>query len=587
MTSVFSAVVLVYFVALSGSNVCHASNYLFRKSWNAFNDMTSLVAVLEFERDVTFVETLGLESCVSSVQCPLAGFSFVGDSQGILHLISYLGDIVLQADAPRDCHHECAIKAASLLHFRQSSDCRYDILVLAYFSGLGLYGMSLEYSTMQGKGWTKLWNESVVSGIVEMQSFQGKLGSKAAKKDFTFAALDAEKRLYLNKGTLMCSDISLGPPSHGLEMDNDSSFIGNDVVSMHASRRLGIHFIDSHGLLYHIKWKKGEQKRNALKRCLHEGNFKDEDLAATVVHGSFDASLGDVFATVILNTGHISRFKISKGKCKEVHQTHGNVLPEQPRCMGLASSGGYSLVSSMHAIWGQRAFTLYNHSKEILHDASTMWESEKYVSFSVSEEMLFKSTGLKSFGSKVSQAIQSVLTRLGPSASKTTLCTIARIRMWKLRKLQGRNILMMMLPGRNTLFLYKPLFQMSQHTGAGGKSREFAQVMTGILKSITLIAAAVIGFRWAGAKKTAAAAAVPRYLGNNPTVGNFAGTSRTRKSHHISHNIRMERFRRGVMTESSEGQLSAWGLRQESIDRAPQSTLIEEKEESENSLHLL
>lgn len=584
MTSVFlPAVVLVSFLALTGNNGCHAASYLFRKSWNAFNDMTSLVAVLEFERDVTFVETLGLESCVSSVQCPLAGFSLVGDSQGILHLLSHLGDIVLQADAPHDCHHECAITAASLLHVRQSRDCQYDILLLAYFSGLGLYGMPLEYVTMQGKGWAKLWNESVMPGIVEMQSFQGKLGSNAPGKDFTFAAFDADKRLVLSKGNLMCSDISLGPPSHGLEMDHDSSFIGTDVVSMHASRRLGVHFIDAKGFIHHIKWKKGEVKRNVLKRCVQEGTFTDEDLETTVVHGSFDASLGDLFATVILNTGRISRVKISKGKCREVHQTHGEVLLQQPTCMGLASSGGYSLISAMHAIWHQRAFTLYNHSKGILHDASTIWESEKYVSFSVSEEMLIKSTSLKSLGSKVSQAIQRVLTRLGPSASKATLCTVARIRMWKLRKLQGRNILMLLLPGRNTLFLYQPLFQTSQHTRAGGKSREFAQVITGILKSVTLIAAAVIGFRWAGAKKQE----VPRYLGNNPTVGNLAGTSRTRKSHHTSHSIRMERFRRGVTTESSEGQLSAWGLRQESIDRAPQGTLLEENEESENSLHLL
>lgn len=579
MTGVFLTVVLVSLLTLSGSNVCHGSTHVFRKSWSTFNDMASLVSAMEFEREVTFVETLGLESCISTVQCPLAGFSLIGDSQGILHLISYLGDIALQADVPHDCHHGCAIEAASLLHFKHSSDCKYDILVLAYFSGLGLYGMSLEYTTMQGNGWTRLSNETLVQGIVEIQSFQGKLGGKATRKDFTFATLDTNKRLILRKGSLMCGNPSLKHPSHGLEMDTDSNFIGDNVASMHASRRLGIHFMDSNGGIYHVKWKKGELKRTLLKRCVRQETYEDED-HENVVHGDFDASLGELFATVILTTGRVSRIKILKGTCKEVHQTRGAILPPRPGCRGLASSGGYSLVSGMHASWRQKAITLYNHSQGSLQSTSTVWESEKYVSFSSSEDALLKSTGLTSSGSTVSQAFQHVLTRLGPSKSKTTLCTMAKIRMWKLRKLQGRNILMLLLPGRNTVLLYEPLFQISQYARTGGKGREFAQVMTGIFKSITLVAAAVIGFRWAGAKKTEAH--VPSSMGAFGTTG---GTSRARKSYQTSSNKRMERLRRGGLTESSEGQLSAWGLRQESIDRAP-GTLLEEKGESENPLLL-
>ena len=496
----------IVFIVIYASILFHVAaekgiwpRYLYKEPESPpIEELSTLVAALQFENAITFMETLGHETCKRVFHCPLAGLIMLGDSQGTLKFISHSGDQVISVHAASICSGNplCAITAARVVHFRGSRE--NEALVIAYFSGKGMHAMLLNYETRSHGAWYNMVSASsnaCIHDVVDIQVITGKINKKSPWKQIDYVAiLDAGGNVFVGKDLALDwidqPDAMVEPPKKW-EMD----LLGTDILRMHADEKSGVVLVNNQKSILLV-----DRKLMGIKSLCHDV-FTHE--STKIKDASFDSSESGLYVTFLLESGALIRLKISKNECTRMQRIYTLVCLDQNSCIPrLSSSGGYTMMTHNECA-GKNSLTLYNHS-EILSrlQKDHPWNPLHYVASSSTEEamlhFLVTRTQDRLLDKELAKASKNHFLAEPQGASN---CLQAKLQMWNHKNLLGKQSLAFLLPNAKTIVLFRPLFSPNKVHG-DSKASGMQHIIVGILKSVSLIVAAIAGLRWAGAKNS-------------------------------------------------------------------------------------
>ena len=461
-------------------------------------ELSSLVAALQFDTEITFMETLGPVTCKRSFYCPLAGLIMVGDSKGTLKFISHAGDQVISVDSSSICSGDtlCAITAARVVHFRGSRE--HEALVIAHFSGKGIHAMLLNYETRSHGVWENMVSSSsnaCVLDVVDIQVITGKMKKNSPWNQIDYVViLDAGGNVFVGKDLALDwtdrqPDATVESPSKW-EMD----FLRTDIMRIHADENSGIVMVDNQQSILSF-----DRQLAGIKSLCDDVFMIDEN--TKIIDASFDSSESILYVAVLLDNDALIRLKISKNECSRMQSIYTLGCWDQNSCIPkLVSSGGYTMMTHKEC-GGTNSLTLYNHS-EILSRRQNEhpWNPMHYVASSSTEEAMLRFFMAKAEDRLPGAELAKALNYLLVKPQDATNCLQAKLQMWNHKNLLGKQLLAFLLPNAKVLVLFRPLFSPNEALN-GSKAAGMHHIIVGILKSLTLIIAAVAGLRWAGAKK--------------------------------------------------------------------------------------
>lgn len=433
----------------------------------SLGDLTTLVAGVRLRHKVTYLETLGPASCSSPVHCPLAGAVLIGDAVGSVKVFSESGDVAVEMDAPRN--NAGAVRVARVLKFRQSKHCVYDVLIVAYFEHAGMYGVQIDYKDGASSGWQQLSVPSNV--VVDMKMSRGK-NIDGMFSIHSFLLLDGKGSVLYNK------DLKLHCANNGRLMATDWSLrhVGSMMQAIHASVTFGAYMVSTKGDI-------GRIDRRTYEVSTIHSSVED----ARIVQSSFDEISGEMYITRLSEKGLLVRSRLSKGMSKEIHRLQISVNVQ--KCMSLTSSGGLSLVSNWDSD-GLQMLTLFNHSEHLVKKHPASWDAARFISCTSPATDIVRPLSLP-WSDKIRDVLSSLL---------EDGCLTVSMKVWNRASLQVYNRISILSQRKDILLMYRPTFRSNKMASDSNSSSDTMHMVMGIFKSLALLVAASVGFRFCSSK---------------------------------------------------------------------------------------
>ena len=526
--------------------------------------------------DISFVDVVSSCSSMNMYHCPLAGFVLVGSRGGHLLLLSRGGDVALEATGPVGAGEVKVVRTVQTKGHR----IPHDVLLVASFGGIsGLYGLLVNHRTMDvdPRGWLKLTDR--VKDIVDVRVVTCLISPDRIKLVLpSVVVLDSRGDAYVGLDVSLNATVSR-------ESTGDRAFqwplqhVKQNVSHIFASYKFG---------MYLVGWENGGHGDGDSGYFVHRVDRPTMKAFPVSTrchvsgpgHFAFDDVFHEIFVSWV-DDNTLRRYKLAPGSWTEIHSIP--LLERLGRPTHLTSSGGYSLVS------GKDLMVLYNHSIELVREYFAPWDTRRFISFIASEEDLM--------GQKM-RGVLDGLFHWWETWKQADGGFEGHLALWGPLTFLYRNKMVIISSSRRSVQLYQPKFQAVVGRTGTPRSKDVMNLLLGILKSVGLIGAGIIGLMLSKRKPYQTA---PRGMFGQSNSTTLTERRPRREGSHLDHVLedaldagladiyteyRLERDKMGPnrrrkvpdMTKSDQGRTTTpgsepHGLLQDRVDFAPDPEL--------------
>jgi len=445
--------------------------------------------------EASFVDVVSSCSSLDAFHCPLAGFVLVGSRGGDVLLLSREGSPALEVAGPPGSGAVRVVRVVQARAYR----LKYDVLLVGSFDGVpGLHSLLVDHRTMEvdARGWMAM--NDAVRDVADVRVVSSTV---SPSKDGMQLVLPAVAVLSATGDAYVGLD---APVAVGGAESWPLHLVKRGATHVYASYKFGLYVVADDNA-YRI-----DRKTLDALPLPCWGDSDDRVLSVAFDDVFHEVHVSSVVRSIRSIDGYtLRRHRLAPGGCVEVHS-----IPLLDRLAvdgpdRLSSSGGYSLVL------GSGVAVLYNHSMALVHDRAASWDHRRFIVSVASEEdfvgvasasasasspgrpALAPSLSLSLSLLRLAERFRRWATGFEPSspASQTRAGGFeAALSVWGPLAFLYRNTMVVVSSSRRTVLLYRPV-QLRAVIGKAStaRSKELTTLLLGILKSLGLIGAGVIG----------------------------------------------------------------------------------------------